>query len=89
MPIVPFTAGRPSTPLADLRPPPDETFALMAAAQMHSEGRLIPPQSQMPFPDNRNPDTDFDSRFPRNLRSGILNDLKAPTDPVPPLTRKI
>ena len=28
--------------LQDIRSPPSTPFALMAAAQMHSEGRLIP-----------------------------------------------
>ena len=47
MPIVPMPA--PAKPksgprrIQDTRPPPSEPFALMAAAQMHSEGRLIPP----------------------------------------------
>jgi hypothetical protein len=40
MPVVPFGApqqpGQPPLPT-----PPTEPFALMAAAQMHSEGRLI------------------------------------------------
>jgi hypothetical protein len=50
MPVVPM----PTTPsrkgpkrLQDVRPPPSEPFALMAAAQMHSEGRLIP-SSELP-----------------------------------------
>lgn len=45
-------------------------------------------QSQMPFPDNNNPDTDFNNRFPNLPKSGILNDIK-PTDPVPALRRKL
>ena len=36
----------------------------------------IPIKDTMPFPDNRNPDTDFDSRFPKDMKSGILNDLR-------------
>lgn len=47
------------------------------------------PQNQMPFPDNNNPDTDFNNRFPNLPKSGILNDLKTPPDPSPPLIRKI
>lgn len=83
MPVVPITRPLPSAqPSA---PPPPEPFVLMAAAQMHSEGRLVQP---MPFPDNRNRETDFDSRFPKDLKSGIMNDLK-PQDKVPPLARKI
>ena len=40
MPVVPFAPTLASTP----RPtPPAEPFALMAAAQMHSEGRLVAP----------------------------------------------
>jgi hypothetical protein len=46
-------------------------------------------KSQMPFPDNRNPDTDFVNRFPKDMKSGILNDLKPKQDTVPPLIRKI
>lgn len=38
MPVVPFTGPQPQT-----LPMPDEQFALMAAAQMHGEGRLIQP----------------------------------------------
>lgn len=46
-------------------------------------------KSQMPFPDNRNPDSDFTSRFGSLPPSGILNDLKKPGDPTPPLVRRI
>ncbi len=52
MPVVPMNpaaaAGGRTKPgpsrrsIADTRPAPAEPFALMAAAQMHSEGRLIP-----------------------------------------------
>ena len=45
MPVVPIAAQRAKTgplALADIRKPPDEPFALMAAAQMHAEGRLLP-----------------------------------------------
>lgn len=50
MPVVPISSapqrkGKPR--LQDIRPPPAEPFALMAAAQMHSEGRLIP-SSELP-----------------------------------------
>ena len=40
MPVVPFSrlpVGDRSVP----RPPPSETFLLMAAAEMHKEGRLV------------------------------------------------
>lgn len=91
--IVPITQAGQSTNGRSSRPamrPPDEPFALMAAAQMHDEGRLFRPQDKMPFPDNRNPDTDFAARFPGggDTKSGILNDLK-PSGPVPPLARKL
>lgn len=34
-------------------------------------------QSQMPFPDNRDPRTDFNARWPSQLPpSGIMNDMK-------------
>lgn len=46
MPVVPITsadrAKRPS------REPPAEPFALMAAAQMHSEGRLVENPNERP-----------------------------------------
>lgn len=45
MPVVPISSAPPrkgKPRLQDLRQPPSEPFALMAAAQMHSEGRLIP-----------------------------------------------
>jgi hypothetical protein len=50
MPIVPIPTAKPkpnSRRIQDTRPPPSEPFALMAAAQMHSEGRLIP-SSELP-----------------------------------------
>ena len=45
MPVVPFSAaptpnGTPQVPMQT----PDPTFALIAAAQMHTEGRLIKSQ---------------------------------------------
>lgn len=43
----------------------------------------------MPFPDNKNPDSTFDSRFGTLPPSGILNDLKKPTGETVPLIRKI
>lgn len=47
MPVVPMTSAKPPMKggprrLQDLRPPPSAPFAMMAAAQMHSEGRLLP-----------------------------------------------
>jgi hypothetical protein len=46
MPVVPITARPPPAKgprrLQDMRPPPSTPFALMAAAQMHKEGKLIP-----------------------------------------------
>lgn len=50
-------------------------------------GLPVAQKSQMPFPDNKNPDTDFTSRFGNLPPSGIMNDLK-PQQP-PPLMRKI
>jgi len=45
MPVVPFTnqpvAPRDFTSMSQARPAIPEPFALMAAAQMHAEGRLI------------------------------------------------
>lgn len=45
-------------------------------------------KKEMPFPNNRNPDSDFTSRFGNLPPSGILNDLKRP-DPDRPLLRRI
>lgn len=47
MPVVPITKGRgqkgsAATALTPPRQPVPEPFALMAAAQMHAEGRLLP-----------------------------------------------
>lgn len=42
MPVVPFNNAQAATPKLPQLPP--EPWALMAAAQMHSEGRLIEPQ---------------------------------------------
>lgn len=44
MPVVPFTSA-PGVRGAPSRPPADEPFVLMAAATMHSEGRLVEPQA--------------------------------------------
>ncbi len=46
-------------------------------------------KDQMPFPNNRNPDQDFNSRFGNLPPSGILNDLKKPTGETIPLVRRI
>lgn len=46
-------------------------------------------KNQMPFPDNKDPRSDFDNRYPKELPpSGILNDLK-PQNPDRPLIRRI
>ena len=41
MPVVPFTSQPKGPNGRPLPTPPAEPFALMAAAQMHSEGRLV------------------------------------------------
>lgn len=41
MPVVPITAQRTGRDQGRPIAPPAEPFALMAAAQMHSEGRLL------------------------------------------------
>ncbi len=47
-------------------------------------------KNQMPFPNNRNPNTDFVNRWPQGLPpQGILNDLRPPADTTPPLVRKL
>lgn len=51
-------------------------------------GIEVSKKDKMPFPDNRNPDMDFNSRFGNLPPSGILNDLK-PQDTTPPLVRRI
>jgi hypothetical protein len=62
MPIVPFTQAPAKPPgLQGLRPPPDEPFALMAAATMHNEGRLLP---------NADPPTDGKLNGPPNGYKG-------------------
>ena len=48
MPVVPFREGMAPAALPQMRPP-SPTFLMMAAAQMHSEGRLV--QSQYGEPD--------------------------------------
>ena len=46
MPVVPMPTRGPTSKgpkrLQDIRSPPSTPFAMMAAAQMHSEGRLLP-----------------------------------------------
>lgn len=51
-------------------------------------GTPISKKDVMPFPDNVNPDSTFNSRFGDLPPSGILNDIK-PTNPDRPLIRKI
>lgn len=41
MPVVPITQARIKPKGLPDVPPPSEPFALMAAAQMHAEGRLL------------------------------------------------
>jgi hypothetical protein len=49
MPIVPFT-NAPRTAPARKLPADAEPFALMAAALMDSEGRLVEPEAEEPVP---------------------------------------
>jgi hypothetical protein len=49
--VVPITTADRAKRLA--APPPDEPWALIAAAQMHSEGRLVAPASKDEVPDER------------------------------------
>lgn len=46
-------------------------------------------KSTMPFPDNRNRDSEFNSRFGTLPPAGILNDLKKPSVDPTPMVRKI
>jgi hypothetical protein len=41
MPVVPFAAQALGSGKAPSQAPPPESFQLMAAAQMHAEGRLV------------------------------------------------
>jgi len=43
MPVVPIARGPKAHPQRKM---PDEPWALMAAAQMHSEGRLVEPDTE-------------------------------------------
>lgn len=45
MPVVPISTAKRAQASAPSRQPPDEPWALMAAAQMHAEGRLVAPQA--------------------------------------------
>jgi len=47
MPVVPFVQAAPQQGFQLPGPPPDDQWTLMAAAQMHSEGRLIEPEAQI------------------------------------------
>ena len=55
--------------LQDIRPPPTEPFALMAAAQMHGEGRLMPISDHTDFRQSDNIDD-------RRDESGLAVKLK-------------
>jgi hypothetical protein len=50
MPVVPISKGRggKATAMTPPRQPVPEPFALMAAAQMHAEGRLAPEGGDLP-----------------------------------------
>lgn len=49
MPIVPIRPGAaPAGPPASALPPPDPSFLMMAAAQMHKEGRLVSGDPKIP-----------------------------------------
>lgn len=40
-------------------------------------------QAQMPFPNNNNPETDFNARWPNLPPAGIMNDLRPQVPPGP------
>lgn len=50
MPVVPISKGRggKATAMSPPKAPPPEPFALMAAATMHQEGRLVPEGGDLP-----------------------------------------
>lgn len=48
MPVVPFSSPSAADAAKRGLPPADEPFVLMAAAQMHSEGRLVEPATKVP-----------------------------------------
>jgi hypothetical protein len=64
--------------IASLRAPPPEPFALMAAAQMHADGRLIPPKPDTAPLDIRT-DTqkqhqnDYQPNDPKNTQRELIN----------------
>lgn len=54
MPIVPFFSRKPSADGSIAPTPPPLDWALIAAAQMHSEGRLIDPNKYARLPASEN-----------------------------------
>lgn len=60
-----------------------------AGNQSEVQNYGIDVSDKMPFPNNNNPDTDFTNRFGNLPPSGILNDLKKPSDTTPALVRRI
>lgn len=79
-------AGTPYVP--DVKQPPD-TGDDNVLPPDDSKRNVIEAKDRMPFPDNNNPDTDFNNRFGKLPPSGILNDLKKPTGETIPLVRRI
>lgn len=66
-----------------------QTNKELDAAEVSPFGPGLEVKDQMPFPDNKNPDSTFYSRFGTLPPSGILNDLKKPTGETVPLVRRI
>lgn len=73
----------PMSPLSHTLSPLPQDLSPMPLLQQQSM------KNQMPFPNNVDPNTNFDSRFGNLPPSGIMNDLKKPGDPTPPLVRRI
>lgn len=90
MPVVPFTATQSKFAAAQARgkvpqgPPPAEPFALMAAAQMHAEGRLIQvgdKQEPLPLASTMS-DEDYDNTWVRSeARRGRTDDQMRAVEP--------
>lgn len=79
MPIVPMSVPKPeasaSRRIQDIRPPPSEPFALMAAAQMHSEGRLIPVANMSDFRKSDNiEDRRDESQLALKIKQALVGD---------------
>jgi hypothetical protein len=74
--------------LQDTRPPPSTPFAMMAAAQMHSEGRLLPTpiMDTSDFHKSSNVE-DRTSQTAKQLDNALVDDSQLPEQPTPNLDK--